>query len=467
MWGTSPYVCGAAATVTFYLALPQLPVSHDLAERYFCAHPVEYVQTALFFTGLCLLIWRVAGLRVERAAVRSCTSGGDERDLAGSDGADSAQQIVSAHATRLSGPEQQTAIAARLRDVGLLLTRRPSRQAFESQLKDLDVWAREKLYNGAALQQAIHWAIPIMGILATIVGITAARFHLGVNHVDVSLSDVTFNLPAAFDPAAIALCYSLSLVFLSHIVMRAEEGTLAQINEYMRRRLLPLLPTEAQAGPLADAEAAAARELVDWTGEMIDSHTRQWTDSIESLRQRWTETLRDQQQSLAQALATGTGATLGQHAQLLSDLRGEFVHALEQITRQRTEAEAQLRAQQTALINRWEHGTQQLAATLGQAQQAADERTAKLLTEFATQLSGWKADLKSATGALAGHAERMARLEEALCDAVERGDNILSLERGLNSNLETLRATEAFEQTMHSLSAAVHLLTAYARQRAA
>src|SRR5262245_23604503 len=81
-WGTSPYFSGAAATVVFYLAIPHLPASRELAERYFRAHPVEYVQTALFFGGLCLLIWRMAGLRAERAAVRACTLACGARDLA-------------------------------------------------------------------------------------------------------------------------------------------------------------------------------------------------------------------------------------------------------------------------------------------------------------------------------------------------------------------------------------------------
>jgi hypothetical protein len=54
-----------------------------------------------------------------------------------------------------------------------------------------------------------------------------------------------------------------------------------------------------------------------------------------------------------------------------------------------------------------------------------------------------------------------------VCNLLERGDSIASLEEKMTQNLTALRAAATFDQTMHSLSAAVHLLTAHARQRAA
>jgi hypothetical protein len=174
-----------------------------------------------------------------------------------------------------------------------------------------------------------------------------------------------------------------------------------------------------------------------------------------------------QQQSLTQALQSGTQASLGQHADHLAALRAEFLEALERVAQQRADAEAALRAQESELLGRWEAGTERLARMLDASQQAADERTARMLSELSGQLEGWKSQLQSATGALEGHVQRLIQHEELLCRLLERGSDIVSLEQGLTDNLQALRAAETFEQTMHSLSAAVHLLTAHARPRAA
>ena len=86
---------------------------------------------------------------------------------------------------------------------------------------------------------------------------------------------------------------------------------------------------------------------------------------------------------------------------------------------------------------------------------------------MSAQFDGWKAELRAATGSLTAHTERLVEREARVGELLERGDDVISLESRLNENLQALRAAETFEQTMHSLSAAVHLLTAHSRQRAA
>ena len=63
--------------------------------------------------------------------------------------------------------------------------------------------------------------------------------------------------------------------------------------------------------------------------------------------------------------------------------------------------------------------------------------------------------------------EAINRQGELLGQLGEREAELETLQRRLIDNIVALRAAETFEQTMHSLSAAVHLLTAHVRQRAA
>lgn len=469
---TSPYLWGGATTVGFYMGLPHLPVYRELAERYFCAHPVEYVQTALFFTGLFILVRKLLHLRAQRAALRSCVLQAARGDVAHASTTDShaaRQQLagsIAGWSSAITPAHRRTWIAERLAEVREYLKARPSADGLETQLKDCDERAGDELHDSFALLQTINWAIPIMGFLGTVLGITMAIFNLDVNHLDASLSEVTFNLAVAFDTTAVALCHSLILVFLYLFVKGAEERTLAQVGSFCRRHILPLIPASTP-GPLLEAEAAAAKQLVERTDALIESQTQLWNESIEGLRNRWSGTLITQQESLSQSLQTGTQATLAQHADHLAELRKELLRALDRMSQQRAEAEARLQAQESALADRWEAGTERLATVLGAAQQAADQRTTRLISELSVQVEGWKSQLQAATTSLDAHVERLAEQESRVCELLERGDDVVSLERTLTDNLHALRAAETFEQTMHSLSAAVHLLTAHSRQRAA
>ncbi|MFG0296557.1 MAG: hypothetical protein ACF8PG_11690, partial [Maioricimonas sp. JB045] len=49
---TSPYIWGGLLTVGFYQLLPHLPVGREVAQRYFCGHPLEYVLAGMSFVGI-------------------------------------------------------------------------------------------------------------------------------------------------------------------------------------------------------------------------------------------------------------------------------------------------------------------------------------------------------------------------------------------------------------------------------
>ncbi|MEX0585513.1 MAG: MotA/TolQ/ExbB proton channel family protein, partial [Pirellulales bacterium] len=377
---------GGLATLGFYWSVPHLPVYRELAQRYFCAHPVEYVQTALFFVGLSILLRKLLDLRSQRSALLTSATLAESAPARPDATADDELQpnaasslvrdTLSGWLSQLTGAQRRSGIAQRLTEISRYVQQRPDADAVEQQLKDLEDRAGDDLHDSYALLQTIIWAIPIMGFLGTVLGITVAIANLDVNQLDSSLSAVTFNLAVAFDTTAVALSHSLILVFLYLFAKRSEERVYVQVGEFCRCHILSLIPgAQPHTSPLLAAESAAARQLVERTGELIDAQTQLWSESIEALRKRWTGTLDAQQQSLTQALESGTQASLGQHADHLADLRGEFVQALGQLSRQRAEAEAALRAQEAALVGRWEAGTDKLASVLGAAQQAADDRT--------------------------------------------------------------------------------------------
>jgi biopolymer transport protein ExbB/TolQ len=467
-WGwtivSSPYLWGTIATIGFYKGIPYLPAYRDLAERYFCAHPVEYVQTLLLFVGSALLIRSLLRLRTERAAIAAC-------EQAGASSTEPIRAIQTVHQS-LAPPLKQTVIGRRLRDLSTYLGHRPSGSTIEDQLKYLHDQAVDRLYDSYALLQTIIWAIPIMGFLGTVLGITMAIFNLDVNNLDESLKDVTFNLAVAFDTTAVALCHSVVLVFANFFVKRADESVLSRANAYGQLRVLPLFPDSTQAAaPLVEAEAAAAKKLIDRTEALIESQTQLWRNSVESLRERWTDTLDAQREQLSGALQTGTQQTLGDHADQLAAARQELVQAVGQLshelTRQMQASDGARREQDAALAGRLEFFAAQMSAMLSSSQAAADERATRLLSELGARVDAWQSQLQQSTERVEAQITALTRQHEQLAALLEQGGDVVNLQQRLSDNLDALRAAETFEQTMHSLSAAVHLLSANARVRAA
>lgn len=468
-WGwmivSSPYLWGTIATIGFYKGIPYLPAYRDLAERYFCAHPVEYVQTLLFFVGSAMLTRILLRLRTERAAIASC------EQAASSTTGEPIAAIQAAHQS-LPPRLKQTVIGRRLRDLATYLTHRPSGSTIEDQLKYLHDQAVDRLYDSYALLQTIIWAIPIMGFLGTVLGITMAIFNLDVNNLDESLKDVTFNLAVAFDTTAVALCHSVVLVFANFFVKRADESVLGRATAYGQMRILPLFPDAAAAdAPLVEAEAAAARKLIDRTEALIESQTQLWHNSVESLRERWADTLDTHREQLSGTLQAGTQQTLGDHAAQLAAARQELVQAVGQLShelsRQMQASDGARREQDAALAGRLEFFAAQMSAMLSSAQAAADERTTRLLAELGGRVDGWQSQLQQSTERVEAQMAALAHQSEQLAAVLEQGGDVVTLQQRLSDNLDALRAAETFEQTMHSLSAAVHLLSANARVRAA
>jgi hypothetical protein len=352
------------------------------------------------------------------------------------------------------------------------LKHRPSGSTIEDQLKYLHEQALDRLYDSYALLQTIIWAIPIMGFLGTVLGITMAIFELDVNNLDDSLKAVTFNLAVAFDTTAVALCHSVILVFANFFVKRADESVLGRANAYGQLRVLPLFPdSTAAAAPLVEAEAAAAKKLIDRTEALIESQTQLWHSSVESLRQRWADTLDSHREQLSGALQHGTQQTLGDHAAQLAAARHELVRAVgqlsQELTSQMQHSDGARREQDAALAGRLEYFAAQMSAMLSSSQAAADERSTRLLSEFGARIDAWQSQLQQSTERAHAQIAALTRHGEQLTALLEQGGDVVNLQQRLADNLDALRAAETFEQTMHSLSAAVHLLSANARVRAA
>lgn len=454
-----PVLWGVAASFLFYAALPYLPDGHrTLAMRYFAGHWIEYVETGLFFIGLSLLARKARDLVRERRAVEAVVNA--TATLPAHD----ATVPQSLHES-LPREWKRTSIAERLRDAADHLAAPSTPVSLAETLQHLADLAADRLHGSYALHRNICWAIPILGFLGTVMGITLAIAEIDPAQLSGSLNDVTAGLAVAFDTTALALGLSLVLVFAGFAIERAESVVHDRIETFARKRLAPLGATSV-ASPLAHAETQAATQLVERTDALIRTQTEAWQGAIESMRRRWSDTLVEQQGRLSETLAAGMELTLTDHAAGLTAARQELVSAVSACTDRldRTlvqsgrERARQLEAFSADIRGLWDR----CRGDLDDMQDRYQQTLAEAVAAVGSDLRNWREELRASVETSQQQRSEMIRQSELLVRVTEQSGDLSRLQARLNDNLESLRATETIQEAVHSLTAATHLLTARA-----
>ncbi len=466
----SPFLWGGLLSTGFYALIPFLPVQRELAVRYFCSHPLEYVTATLFFVSMAILVLKTVGLLNERAAFE-CDLLDDFQPV---EPLQPSERVCLTEKKLQALPSRwkNTYLARRIRDVCAYVASRRSSQDLEEHLKYLAELAAERLHESYALVRTITWAVPILGFLGTVVGITIAIANVTPEQLDTSLGDVTNGLAVAFDTTALALTLSLVMVFASFLVERSEQRILTRVEEFGIERISCLFPPEERPrGPLAAAEEQAAQQLIQQTELLVNRQTQLWHESLEAIRRRWTETLDTQKCEFDQALQTGMSATLADHAKQLSALRAEFLGAFQRAAQELTGGLAESRQAQQQQQQQFEHQLNELWRLIQTDMVAfrADEKTRieELAQTISQNVSSWQTQLHESTQTGTAQLGELRKQSETLLNVVAQEEQLTRLQERLSQNLESVRAAETFEETLHSLSAAVHLLTARAKPKAA
>ena len=466
----SPFLLGGLLSVGFYALIPFLPVQRGMAIRYFCSHPLEYVTTALFFVGMATLALKAIGLLGERAAFEHYLLD-DVEPLEPSQPLKRVG-LVEKRLHALPSRLRNTYLARRIRDVCGYVAGRRSSRGLEEHLKYLAELAADSLHESYALIRTITWAVPILGFLGTVIGITIAIANVTPEQLDASLGDVTGGLAVAFDTTALALALSLVMVFSSFLVQRSEQQILTRVEECGIARIACLFPADQEPhGPLAAAEEQAARQLIEQTESLINRQTQLWHEGLDAIRCRWTETLEVQKREFDQALQEGMSVTLGDHAKQLGASRTEFLGALqsavEEVNNSLAESRQAEQDQQQQFAGQLNELWQVIQSDVSAIRKDEKARIEQWAQSISQNVADWQAQLHRSTQTGITQIGELQKQSEALLSVVAQEEQLARLQERLSQNLESVRAAETFEETLHSLNAAVHLLTARTKPKAA
>lgn len=468
----SPWLWGTATTCVFYASLPYLPVYQADMERYFTAHWIEYATTGLFFIGISVLFTKLKRIPTERSALNADFF--EDLTIDSNDTSEICAKKIQSHLDHFAKRREDTHLVRRVREACDYVVGRGSADGLEGYLTYLAELGSGRLHDGYALIRTITWAVPILGFLGTVIGITMAIANITPDKLESSLPEVTAGLAVAFDTTALSLALSMLLVFGTFLVERSEQSTLDEVEDFGVKRVLRLFPTTVSAtteSPLRLAEQQAAEQLLSRSEGMITWQMDLWRTSLESLRERWSGTLSQQQEYLDQALQTGLTSALVDHSQQMAEIRSEFMSAFQSASMSIGQQIADARS---ALIEQQQQGCDQIAATWQQFKaeitQTRDEhaRQLALLTQaIITEVGGWQNQLQSSTSVMTGQFEELRQQGNVFLKLTENESELVRLESRLAENLEAVKVVESLEHTLLNLNAAVNLLTTRAKSKVA
>ncbi|MBL8794081.1 MAG: MotA/TolQ/ExbB proton channel family protein [Planctomycetia bacterium] len=366
-----------------------------LLARY-VSHPVEVAEVILFCCALGALGVKLLGWLMDRAALgRDWLPAWDGHPVPVSE---TTKLLV--EVKRRPAWQQRTLVGQRVTAILDFLRLRGSTGELDDHLRalgDSDFSNQEGSYS---LIRFITWAIPILGFLGTVLGITDAIAGVTPEQLEHSISAVTDGLALAFDTTAVALALTMVAMFCTFLVERLEEGVLQGVDRFVEQHLAHRFErTGAAGGEFVEVVRQQSQALLQGTETLVRKQAEIWSKTFEEAAKRQSALESSFQAQLSAALATALDRSLAEHAKRLASME-------------------QQAAQHTVELTRKLEGLGKLA-------------------------DGLKAQ-----------AEVLSRLQEG-------EKQLIQMQERLDQNLAALADAGAFQEAVHSLTAAIHLLTSH------
>jgi biopolymer transport protein ExbB/TolQ len=319
-----PLMVGLGVTAVFYVLLFRGPLHHPLTVRYFAGHPINMIETALFFIGLVALVQKTLDVMRQQASLGSITLGehGAPQPTAK---AGELLDVLAALPKRL----QETYLGRRLTEALDSVERNGSADKLEDELKylaDADVGRQQESYS---LVRIINWGNPMLGFLGTVVGITVALGDLGrdlgggeaAGGLQGAMQGLLAGLYVAFDTTAIGLSFTMALMFIQYGIDRVEIEVLGEVD---RRAAHELIGRFEMVGASSDPQLQSIHRMtqlvVGGMEQLVRRQAEIWQQTISSAHGHWDRLQQSSGQQLQTALSASLNETLEKHALNLARL---------------------------------------------------------------------------------------------------------------------------------------------------
>ncbi|MFO0939267.1 MAG: MotA/TolQ/ExbB proton channel family protein [Pirellulales bacterium] len=390
---------GCIGATLFFALLIQGPFELALLKRYALSHWVCVVTVYLFSIGVVGLSikWYCAASQTRLitrtiSALRRLVKQGQE--VSSSNRVDWMLESWRAEPQAV----QSSWLGGRVVDSLQIQQSRGRRNHLEQDLKSLAESSGDQQHESYSLLRIVHWAMPMLGFLGTVLGISQTLGQLDTEALATkgqeAMNQLTAGLYVAFDTTAIALVLTMVSMFIQFGVNRIELRLMNRIDSEADSILVPFIgvdPFEAQDSLIVPVREMA-NDLINCVRELVVEQASVWSRSISESQRQWSEWT----QTLASEVDVHLVGALG-------EAMSKHLAGLEQV----------------------------------------QEKTGR---QFETRLQQWQTTLSEQTRALHHQQKEMVQQTNTLQQLIQSTADLKKLEEAISTNLRTIEETGSLDK---------------------
>lgn len=389
------FLVGIPAGVGALLLIQNGPWQNEILQRY-VQHLAEQVVVLFFFCCLAALVAKLlTSLKERYVHTQTLLPSWDGKPMAASEVSKLQQSL---HLVWDS--VKNTYLGRRIANVLNFVSSRGSANELDDQLRTLSDNDAMALDGSYALTRFLIWAMPILGFLGTVLGITDAIAN--INPEQGGTEGISAGLTKAFDATALALSLTLVSMFANSLLEKLEQGLLERVDTFV--------------------DAELAHRFIRTQSEL--GHPGTVTPALQLLIEKQIAGMAKAEERWAQA------GPQGQQEQWAAALQQALDASLTRFGQRIVETEKKLLERQTPVL--------------------------EALTKLAASLKETGRDHQAA---LARLTDAIGLSFEMISKVHTSETQLVRLQESLSQNLALLANSATFEQAVESLTAAIHLLT--------
>lgn len=307
------------------------------AQRYFLGHPVAIAATFLFCIAAMTLLTKWLAVQKQH---RFCASISDEFLCPGADGSSAAGTDVAQLCRKwqgsladLPGYARHSRLVERLDELLDRQIRRGNARHLADDLREVSGRDADDAHDSLQLVRIIVWAIPMLGFLGTVIGITQTLGGLDFSDGTAAVDRLKSGLYVAFDTTALGLVLSVIAIFLQFPVEQSEQRLLGHIDRRCGELLAAHLP-DSHSDTATQAIAALCDGVLAAVQTSLSTQAELWRNTIDGAHQHWQSIVATTGSELTAAISTAVERSLApaltNHATELTRAQTRGVETLEQ-----------------------------------------------------------------------------------------------------------------------------------------
>jgi biopolymer transport protein ExbB/TolQ len=313
-------VVGSILSTIFYALLLAGPLNNELLKRYTVSHPVCIASVWLFSFGMVGLFFKWRSVRIQASHVGR-TAAALRRLVAEGQTVPAMQRVQWLIASWQAEPEstRDSWLGHRVMKLLQLQQSRGKRHQLEADLKYQSELIADTQYESYALLRIVHWAMPMLGFLGTVLGISQTLGQMDTQKLATqsqeAMQQITSGLYVAFDTTAIALLLTVTSMFCQFAINRLELSVMNRIDREAEDGLIgylasdPYDSTETLLGPIR----AMSAELVGCVRELVVEQATLWNRSIGESQHQWMQWTDKLSSEIDSQLVDALRRSLGEH----------------------------------------------------------------------------------------------------------------------------------------------------------